>query len=67
VYWNDKIKVAEVNPACITGGNINCTIFRCKTLRKETDWLTGYSRIILKQIVWKWYVRRYSGFRRLRK
>jgi hypothetical protein len=50
VHWNYEIKVAEVNPACSTGGNSKMNNIRCKTLRKETDWVTGYSRIILKQI-----------------
>ena len=38
----------------------NCTIFMCRNLRKENDWVTEYSRIILKQIVRKYCVLRFS-------
>jgi len=44
----------------------NCTIFMCKTLRKETNWVTEYSRIMLKEIVRKYCVLRFSVFRRVR-
>jgi hypothetical protein len=46
--------------------NGTALLFMCKTLRKETDWMTEYCRIILKQVVRKYFVLEFSVFRRVR-